>query len=982
MARYRSNHLDSASAVGLLLFTAALVPAIGTRDILGATSGGTTCSLSALSAAVAAMDVSNVYDLSVNGDPKATEKVSVGAKVKISCGGDSNGPPAFITCPSTGKWGTVSIPACKSKSAKCSVTATAGVTVKTSSDGRSNVLPALSAANVVSPASTTSVAAGASVTVGCASGYITTSTLTVTCGDGGFWPAGIVVPDCQPDCSTASLSLDANMVEVAATRTFSQTAVTCAAGYTSSDPAATQVTVACAVGGWGPVPATFSCVPDCSDIPAPVSGVQVESTATRTPSTTTISCAVGYLDPAVPEVQLTCVAPVAGSTTASWSTPTTTLSCLPDCSTTDPTPLLGRGQAVVLDDRTAVSIAISCDTGYLPADAAVTSARLSCTAPATWSNLTPASFACIPDCTGATVETTAGQAVTATAISATITCADGWKPTTAVTTVTVACVDPNKWELPASDEIPECIPDCSSAAVDLSQKPGQLEVAGSRKDTATTVACDDGYTSTSDITSATYQCSAPAKWTIASAPLTCMLDCRTAPLDLNPGVVVVEGTLTASAVTITCKRGWAPVADTTLTLTCDAWKQWSAASGFSCTRLDEWASLAAAGSNTCGVRPDGDIHCWGDNSKGQLGTGSAGTAQYGPGAKVKDLPSGVPKSFAVGDSHSCMVTQAGELHCWGSNAYGQLGQGLSGTDLPFSASALLVSNIGGAVAQVAVGTTHTCVLIEGGAVKCWGAHDSGQLGTGQLAPTGTSIIVTAPPADGIMVSDGTIIPMVAKSLTCANQQCCVILTSDRFACWGNNVKAQLGSGSSSPQKQAQPIVATAAATLSVAKIALRYQTTCVLLTDGTVKCVGQSLFYQTGVAQTGTVLQWNTVTLPAGRTATDIYMGNFHSCAILDDGTQACWGQTDTGVLGIDGISCTATTSKVAVAQPTTPLTALGMGKVLAGAAGASHSCVLLETGKAIYCTGKNSVGQVGVAKGVSDECNGKVTTHKWIPFY
>jgi alpha-tubulin suppressor-like RCC1 family protein len=134
-------------------------------------------------------------------------------------------------------------------------------------------------------------------------------------------------------------------------------------------------------------------------------------------------------------------------------------------------------------------------------------------------------------------------------------------------------------------------------------------------------------------------------------------------------------------------------------------------------------AVKAAGNQTCALTAGGGVQCWGDNRYGQLGDGT-NQKQYEP-AQVTGLTAGVTV-LADGGNHACAVGSGGELRCWGWNFYGQLGDGTTVNQY----APVRVQYLTDGVTRMALGWGHTCVLIKGGAVKCWGLNGSGQLGDG------------------------------------------------------------------------------------------------------------------------------------------------------------------------------------------------------------------------------------------------------------
>jgi len=125
----------------------------------------------------------------------------------------------------------------------------------------------------------------------------------------------------------------------------------------------------------------------------------------------------------------------------------------------------------------------------------------------------------------------------------------------------------------------------------------------------------------------------------------------------------------------------------------------------------------------------GRVRCWGRGDAGQLGNGATPAVQKEP---VEVLAGSSPLegvgALAAGWAHTCALTGAGGVKCWGSNASGQLGDG-TGTG---RSTAVDVVGLASGVTGITAGFDHTCALVGSSpaTLKCWGANDQGQLGDG------------------------------------------------------------------------------------------------------------------------------------------------------------------------------------------------------------------------------------------------------------
>jgi hypothetical protein len=153
-------------------------------------------------------------------------------------------------------------------------------------------------------------------------------------------------------------------------------------------------------------------------------------------------------------------------------------------------------------------------------------------------------------------------------------------------------------------------------------------------------------------------------------------------------------------------------------------------------------AVALGDTHSCALLDDGAVKCWGANDKGQLGVGDT----FARGAAAADmgdaLPAvalgGVAKAISAGAQHTCALLDGGTVKCWGFNDAGQLGQGHTRSigDEPGELAALPAIDLGGKKAIAIDVGAHSCAVLETGAIKCWGTNGYGELGLGDLVSRG------------------------------------------------------------------------------------------------------------------------------------------------------------------------------------------------------------------------------------------------------
>jgi alpha-tubulin suppressor-like RCC1 family protein len=143
-----------------------------------------------------------------------------------------------------------------------------------------------------------------------------------------------------------------------------------------------------------------------------------------------------------------------------------------------------------------------------------------------------------------------------------------------------------------------------------------------------------------------------------------------------------------------------------------------------------FASVAAGSTHTCATTTGQAMYCWGSNDAGQLGTVTFDQISERPVRVASDLLFG---SVVAGFRFTCAQAFPG-VWCWGDGSLGQLGDGRSGVShrsaVPVRAGVGDVQVVNDGFVRLVAGRNHACMVESGGAVMCWGAGASGQLGTG------------------------------------------------------------------------------------------------------------------------------------------------------------------------------------------------------------------------------------------------------------
>lgn len=306
-------------------------------------------------------------------------------------------------------------------------------------------------------------------------------------------------------------------------------------------------------------------------------------------------------------------------------------------------------------------------------------------------------------------------------------------------------------------------------------------------------------------------------------------------------------------------------------------------------------AITAGVFHTCSLNTAGGVACWGYNELGQLGDGSATIWRRRP-VVVTGLHSGV-QAITAGAYHTCALTTAGTVLCWGYNYSGQVGNG-STLNQPTPST---VAGLNSDVQAITGGRLHTCALTTAGAVRCWGYNSVGQLGDGSTTDRLT-------PSAVVGLRSGV------QAITAGAYHTCALTTAGAVRCWGYNRAGQLGDGSTTDRLTP---VAVRGLGSGVQAIAAGDEHTCALTTAGGVLCWGDNANGQLGDSTWTDHLTPVAVTGLSSGVQAITADGSF-ACALTTAGGALCWGNNGFGQLGNDTTIHKGAPSVVVMEPPAT----------------------------------------------------------------
>ena len=323
--------------------------------------------------------------------------------------------------------------------------------------------------------------------------------------------------------------------------------------------------------------------------------------------------------------------------------------------------------------------------------------------------------------------------------------------------------------------------------------------------------------------------------------------------------------------------------------------------------LRDVVQVSAASEHTCALTSVGEVWCWGAGSRGKLGSGDEDSSRYAKlvvESSRSETPLGGVIQVSVGLSNTCALTSSGQVKCWGRADSGRLGNDMwtGNTSYPV----FVVSGDGletplSGIIQISGGGGHTCALHKSRRVLCWGSGATGQLGTGSHENSNYPVFVVEGEVSENPLSD-------VVQVSAGEEHTCALISGGEVKCWGLAESGRLGNNEWSgdvnypvsvveEEDSKDPLT-------NIVQISAGGEYTCALTSIGEVKCWGRAESGRLGNdTWTGYTPYPDSVVLGEGLTTPlsgiiQINAGQSHTCALTSEGQSKCWGKGGDHQLG------------------------------------------------------------------------------------
>ena len=292
--------------------------------------------------------------------------------------------------------------------------------------------------------------------------------------------------------------------------------------------------------------------------------------------------------------------------------------------------------------------------------------------------------------------------------------------------------------------------------------------------------------------------------------------------------------------------------------------------------INSWTQVSVGQTHSCGLSDSGQIFCWGTGGDGQLGSASARSQVPVP----IDNPETVETwtTLSGGNNHTCAIADDNQIYCTGANFSGQLGLGNT-NDVSIFTQIANPEGVSG-WSDVSAGSTHSCAITNGGQAYCWGFGFFGQLGANSTSSSNVPLAVIRPTG----VSEWT-------EISAGSSHSCAIANDGQAYCWGTTGRGRLGVSDLSQSKLTVPTAVVNPTNVNIWENISAGSAHSCGIGNGQVFCWGSGVSGQLGVEATEDVTVPTSVINPLDVVSwTGVSAGTAHSCGIGSDGQGYCWG--------------------------------------------------------------------------------------------
>ena len=200
--------------------------------------------------------------------------------------------------------------------------------------------------------------------------------------------------------------------------------------------------------------------------------------------------------------------------------------------------------------------------------------------------------------------------------------------------------------------------------------------------------------------------------------------------------------------------------------------------------------VATGASHTIALKYDGTVWTWGNNTNGQLGNNSTENSSNPVQVKSADGNGYLTNiiEISAGSDHNMALSKDGTVFTWGSNAYGQLGNGSSvNSMLPVQVKSADGNSFLADIVQISAGYVHSMALKKDGTVLAWGRNDGGQLGNNNTSNKSLPVQVKGGASGSEYLTD-------VVQVTAGNWHSMALKANGTVYAWGWGQYGQLGNG--------------------------------------------------------------------------------------------------------------------------------------------------------------------------------------------